>query len=150
MTTIKNHGPKLSESDISNFEMRIGMALPGQYRRFLMDFNGGTPTPNTVDIEGLPGASTDVQVFFGIDRSVQSSCLEWNLATLFERLEEGLLPIACDSGGSVFCLSLRGCDRGEVLYCDLQSVFADFDAHPELYPVAPVFEAFLDRLRPFS
>ena len=150
MVNIKNHGPKLSETDISDFETRIGVPLPEPYRRFLMDFNGGTPVPNTVDIEGLPETPTDVQIFFGIGRSVQSSCLEWNLTMLAERLKEDLLPIACDSGGSVFCLCLRGRDPGKVLYCDLQSAFADLDAHLKLYSVAPVFEAFLDKLRPFS
>ena len=150
MTTIEDPGPRLSESDISNLEIRIGMVLPEQYRWFLLDFNGGTPTPDTVDIEGLPGASADVQVFFGIGRSVESNCIEWNLATLAERLTEGLLPIAIDSGGSVFCLSLRRHDYGTVLYCDLQSVFADFESDPELYYVAPDFEAFLKKLRPFS
>ena len=130
--------------------MRLGVTLPDQYRRFLLDFNGGTPTPDTVDIKDLPGASADVQIFFGIGRSVESSDLEWNLATLAERLEEGLLPIASDSGGSVFCLSLQGRGRGAVLYCDLQSVFANFGANPKLYPVASEFEAFLKNLRPFS
>jgi hypothetical protein len=149
MITMENPGPRLSESDISNLEMRLGMALPEQYRRFLLDFNGGTPTPDTVDIEGLPGASADVQVFFGIGRPVESSGLEWNMATLAERLKEGLLPIASDSGGSVFCLSLQGRNRGAVLYCDLQSVFVDFESDPKLYPVASDFEAFLKRLRPF-
>jgi hypothetical protein len=150
MITIVNQGPDLSESEISNFEKDLGMALPEQYRQFLGEFNGGIPTPDIVDVDGLPGTSTDVQVFFGIRRSVESSCLDWNLASLAERLDPGLLPIACDSGGSVFCLSLRESDYGAVLYCDLQSVFADFDADPDLYPVASGFEEFLNRIRPFS
>jgi SMI1-KNR4 cell-wall len=149
MTTIENPGPRLSESDISNLEMRLGVELPRQYRRFLMDFNGGCPTPDTVDVGGLPGSATDVQVFFGIDRSDKSNDVEWNLTTLAERLEQGLLPIASDSCGSVFCLSLRRHDRGAVLYCDLQSVFADFDSAPKFYHVASDFEAFLKGLRSF-
>jgi hypothetical protein len=40
--------------------MRIGMILPEQYRQFLLEFNGGTPTPDTVNVEGLPGGSADV------------------------------------------------------------------------------------------
>jgi hypothetical protein len=150
MTTIENHGPRLSELDVSKLEMQLGMSLPEQYRRFLLNFNGGIPTPDIVTVEGLSGASADVQVFFGIGRSVESSCLEWNLTTLAKRIEKGLLPIATDSGGSVFCLCLRGRERGAVLYCDLQSVFADFKSDPKLYPVASNFDAFLDNLRPFS
>jgi hypothetical protein len=112
MITIDSQGPKLAESEICDFERDLGMALPEQYRQFLREFNGGTPTPDIVDIEGLPGTSTDVQVFFGIRRSVESSCLDWNLATLAERLDPGLLPIASDSGESVFGLCLRVSDYG--------------------------------------
>ena len=101
MTTIENPGPRLSDADISKFEQRIGAVLPEQYRRFLLEFDGGIPTPDTIDVEGLPGASTDVQVFFGIGSSIESSDLNRNLTTLAERLEDELLPIATDSGGNV-------------------------------------------------
>ncbi|WP_437494839.1 SMI1/KNR4 family protein [Sorangium sp. So ce1014] len=118
----------MTDADISKFEQRIGAILPEQYRRFLLEFNGGIPTPGTVDVEGLPGASTDVQVFFGIGSSIESSDLNWNLTTLAERLEDELLPIAIDSGGNVFCLVLQGDDRGAVVCCDLQPVFGDLEA----------------------
>ncbi|XXT19203.1 SMI1/KNR4 family protein [Sorangium sp. So ce429] len=150
MTIIKNHGPSISDADISKLEQRLGAVLPEQYRQFLLEFNGGSPTPDTVDVEGLLGTSTDVQIFFGIGRSVESSDLDWNLTTLAERLEEGLLPIAADSGGNVFCLALRGRRRGNILYCDLQSVFGDLEATPELFPVASNFDAFLTKIRRFS
>jgi hypothetical protein len=146
MVTIEDHGPKLSESDVSELERRIGAVLPKQYRRFLLRFNGGVPTPDTVDVEGLEGTPTDVQEFFGIGLVPESSCIEWWLTTLVERLEEGLLPIAGDSGGSVYCLSLREHDRGAVLFCDLQSVAFDYEHDPEFYPVAPDFDTFLSKL----
>jgi hypothetical protein len=149
MVTIENPGPRILEADIRDFERRIGEPLPEEYRRFLLEFNGGAPSPDTIDIEGLPGSSVDVQVFFGIGRAVTSSGIEWNMATLAARLKEGLLPIACDSGGSVFCLSLKGCKRGTVFYCDLESAFADFDSEPSLYPVASSFDEFLKKLRAF-
>jgi hypothetical protein len=97
----------------------------------------------------LQGSPTDVQVFYGINRAIESSCIEWNLTTLVERLEEGLIPIAGDSLGSDFCLSVREHDRGAVLFCDLQSVAFDYEHDPELYPVAPDFDAFLNKLYEF-
>ena len=148
MMSIESHGPKLSEADVSELETRLDSALPEQYRKFLLEFNGGAPTPDIVKVEGLPGGAADVQVLFGIRREVKSSCLEWNIEALAERLEKSLLPIASDSGGSVFCLSLREGDRGAVLYCDLQSVFGNLEARPALYPVSSDFEAFLNGLQP--
>ncbi len=150
MTTIESPGPKLSVSDIGDFEKRIGATMPEVYRQFLLGFNGGLPSPDVADVIGLTGGAADVQVFFGINRTIESSCLEWNLTTLSQRLPKGLLPIATDSGGSVFCLSLRKEDFGTVSYCDLQSVFADYDAIPRFYPVADDFETFLQKLRPFE
>ncbi|MGK3998678.1 SMI1/KNR4 family protein [Sorangium sp. So ce1024] len=149
MATIENHGPRISDNDIANFEERLGAVLPEDYRRFLLEFNGGSPTPDTVNIEGLPGAYADVQTFFGIGRTIESSNLDWNLATLTERLEAGMLPIAVDSGGNVFCLAIQGHRRGSVLYCDLESVFGNLAATPQLFEVAPNFDAFISQLRTF-
>jgi hypothetical protein len=151
MVAIKDPGPKLSEYDISALEKRIGATLPEGYRRFLLEFNGGIPTPymQVVDVEGLEGGSTDVQVFYGIDDASPSGSIEWHLNTLVERLPEGLVPIAGDSGGSDFCLSVREHDRGAVVFCDLQSVAFDYEHDPEFYPVAPDFDTFLNKMYQF-
>ena len=150
MMTVEDRGPEVSETQLASLEANLGSPLPAEYREFLIASNGGVPTPDTIDIPGFPESPTDVQVLFGVGRSVESSRLEWNLRTLAERLDSGLLPIACDSGGNVFCLSLRSSDNGAVLYCDLQAVFADYQSKPQYYPVAPSFESFLRRLRPFK
>ena len=150
MVTMEEQGPKLSDVDISALEARLGVALPLSYRQFLLVFNGGVPTPDNVDVEGLEGGAADVQVFFGVGRAIEATCIEWNTATLTERLDSWLVPIASDSGGSVFCLSVRREDHGSVLYCDLTSVFGDLGIRPPLYFVARDFEAFVAKLRPFT
>lgn len=151
MTTINNRGPRLSEADILRLETQLKSPLPTEYKDFLLATNGGRPTLDTIDIPKFQASPTDVQVFFGLDRSVVSSCIEWNMTTLVERFDPSeLLPIACDSCGSVFCLSLRPGDFGAVLYCDLQSVFADYESSPDFYVVAPSFASFLEKLRPFA
>ena len=38
---LSNCGPPVNESDVVAFEHRIGVALPADYRRFLMEVNGG-------------------------------------------------------------------------------------------------------------
>ena len=149
--TITDTGPNLSDSDVLELEARLRFTLPDAYRSFLLEFNGGISVPDTIHIDGLPGSPTDVQVFFGIGRAEETEGIEWNLASLSERLEEQLLPIACDSGGSVFCLSLRPHDYGAVFFADLQEVFADFETRrPRMYWIAPDFGGFLQMLRPFD
>lgn len=148
MVDLDNQGKKLMEQDVVMLEGQLPSGLPDAYRQFLLDHNGGTPQPDCVDVPGF--GETDVQVFYGIDRDVETSSLRWNLDTLKERLDRSLVPIACDSGGNVFCLSLRPDDKGAVIYCDLDSVFGDYGKAPPLYPVAADFDEFLNRLRPVS
>ncbi|GAG21202.1 unnamed protein product, partial [marine sediment metagenome] len=88
-------------------------------------------------------------VLFGFGRPIESSTLDWNLTILSERLQTlpvRLLPIASDSGGSIFCLALSDSLAGAIVFCDLQSVFADFVNRPGLYMVSPSFNAFLSSL----
>lgn len=157
MTQIRENGPRISEDDLCDFEASLGKTLTSDYRNFLLRCNGGRPTPNIVGISdicvnitsslpayGIPGP-TDVQFFFGIARPIYTSSLEWNLSSLSQRRIQlpCLLPIACDSGGNLFCLILEGNERGNIVYCDLQSVFGRHDQVPALYFVATDFDTFL-------
>jgi len=149
MITIEDAGPPLTEERIASFERDLEVRLPDQYRKFLLRTNGGMPSPDTVDIGGFSQSPTDVQVFYRIGGSVKSSELNWNRSTLTERLPDDLLPIACDSGGSAFCISLRREGWGAVLYCDLESVAFNYGVKPKFYPVAPDFDSFLAKIRPY-
>ena len=42
--TLTEVGPPLSEDALQQFETRFGLALPGDYRAFLRQFNGGVPS----------------------------------------------------------------------------------------------------------
>lgn len=147
MIPVDNPGPPITERDLARLETFIGIPLTASYRRFLLANNGGTPVSVCVDVPGF--GATDVQVFFGIRRAIESSCIEWNIDTLKERLDAWLVPIACDSGGNVFCLSLRAGEEGAVIYCDLESVYGDYGKAPPMYPVAADFDEFLGSLRPY-
>src|SRR5882762_5438868 len=105
---IEDVGPKIETRDITALEAELGAVLPDSYREFLLLYNGGVPTPGTVDVSGLRGTPTDVQEFFGIATSLESSDLSWNLSLLSERcVGFRALPIACDSGGNLFCLKIE-------------------------------------------
>ena len=62
---IENCGPKIEFRDIAALELELSAGLPESYRESLLRYNGGTPTPDTVDVPGAPGTPTDVQVLFG-------------------------------------------------------------------------------------
>jgi len=146
MFLVENPGPPLTERDVAKLEATLGFRLAAPYRQFLLDNNGGTPVPDRVDVPGF--GETDVQVFFGIGRAVEASCISWNLGTLRVRLSNRLVPIACDSGGNVFCLSAGEADEAAILYLDLESVYGNLDAKTPTYVVAPAFQSFIASLRP--
>jgi len=141
---INNRGPRISPADIAALEAKLNAKLPSTYREFLSLYNGGDPTPDIVDVPDAPGMPTDVQVFFGVGRSIESSDLSWNLAMISERCHTNrVLPIACDSGGNLFCLAVEHGLATAVVYCDLDGTDCAF------YPVAPSFDAFVAKLRVF-
>jgi len=145
MITISDQGTKIKEGHITKVEGAIDGVLPPTYKNFLLATNGGIPTPDTVDIHGAPGSPTDIQVFFGIGREVQSSDLIWNIKLISNRFPGmRLLPIACDSGGNVFCLDIFKEFSGGVVYFDLSA------SNPSPYEVAPSFEVFLEKIRVWS
>jgi SMI1 / KNR4 family (SUKH-1) len=38
---LSNSGPPVTEADVAAFERRVGITLPADYRRFLLEVNGG-------------------------------------------------------------------------------------------------------------
>lgn len=150
MNGIEEMGRPLLEAEIIALESCVGCRLPESYRKFLLKHNGGRPIPymQVVDIEHLPGGETDVNIFFGIDRHIVSDTIDWNFRTFEGRIPSHLLPIAIDSGGNLFCISLLKRDFGSVVYCDFDPGFG-FHASDSViyYRVAPDFDSFLERIR---
>lgn len=140
---IDNPGPTLTLSEIGDFEKAAGGRLPEEYREFLLRFNGGAPDPNSVDVAGLPGSPTDVQVFFGIGRKVEASNVAWHIGLLAERFPAPTaIAVACDSGGSLFLLDLGEKSYGEIALIDVYS--------GDLYPVSKSFGEFVSSIRPLE
>lgn len=142
---IADAGPEIKPEDVEILEAELKARLTPDYRDFLLRYNGGIPTPDTIEISGAPEMPTDVQVFFGIGRGVESSNLLWNLAFIRERCPgRHVLPIACDSGGNIFCLEIANGYAQQVVYADISISEVYF------YEVAPTFEKFTDQLKPFE
>jgi hypothetical protein len=149
MIEIKSPGPKISPTDIDKIEGAFRRPFTEQYRIFLLDNNGGIPKPNIIDIRGLPGSPTDVQVFFGIGRSAETSNIEWSVKNIgAEPCYSDLVPIARDGGGERFYLSVRPDTYGYVFYCDATGLYArDDQSLPKFYTVSFTFDEFLKSIR---
>lgn len=123
---------------LADFERRLGVSVPEQYREFLLASNGGKPEPHHCKIGS--GDTSDVRSLRGLhNRSIDS------LDSVWEQYQERVPPlpvhlvaIADDSGGNEWCIGLTGSDRGRIFFWDHES--------GEVIEVAESFQAFLDGL----
>lgn len=146
---IADTGPRLTPEMLASAEARLGFRLPDAYVAFLRENNGGRPTPHIMPTPEFPSSSeTDVDVFFAIDARIASSDLVWNYELWLRDSPPNLLPIASDSGGSTFCLSIAGDDAGRIYYWDwYRKPHSVRTRYPWIYPAADSLEQFLNSFR---
>lgn len=123
MATIKitNSYGALDEQRLLTLEKKIGTSLPNDYREFLIQFNGGEPSPQGFwIIENYDGFC--VHEFFGLNDGPEWLSLD-RINNSELGLPESLLPIADDGLGDYVCLKITGDDFGAIF-------FVDHDQHP--------------------
>jgi cell wall assembly regulator SMI1 len=144
---IADQGPKLTEDEIFLFEKKIGMIFPEDYRQFMLLNNGGIPCQDVIDIKEFPGKTTDVQVFFRIGGSIESSELLWNISLIKEvYLNKKLIPIAGDSSGAIFCIDISDKNNADVVFYDWGFLQKN-QVYREIYHVANSFYEFIMKMR---
>lgn len=104
MAKIKLIHDKLSLKDLKAFEREHNLKIPGLYREFLLNYNGGYVVPNVFYISTKEGESA-LNVFYGIGNMYNN--LEKKFDFFDEILEIGFIPIASDSGGNQICLGIN-------------------------------------------
>jgi hypothetical protein len=148
-------GPRVTDAQIRAFETSFGHPMPDDYRRFLLDVNGGRPDrANREFDQGV------VNRLFSLDDTDEESR---DLATRANRSRPmlpslDLLFIGHDDGGNRLLLALSGEHRGEVWYMVTGDDARPDDANPrvlwhdrrDLRKVADSFEQFMRSLRPLS
>jgi hypothetical protein len=136
----RSAGPA-SDEDIQRLERHIGRPLPDAYRAYLRQQDGGR-------LETNHEAANEV---FGVGPDTPEWADMWRFLDLYkDRVPAWLLPVAADSFGNLFALSLRDSDRGSVWFWDHERE-ADEDEPPaedNIERRAPDWRAFLDSLRP--
>ncbi len=130
-----------SEESIQRLERQIGRPLPSGYRDFLRQHDGGPLDLNDKAANEVFGLGDDVPDFASM----------WQkLETYRERVPDWLLPVANDSFGNLFTVSLRPQDEGSVWFWDHEKE-ADEDEPPtedNIRQVAPDWPTFLNSLQP--
>lgn len=138
-------GP-LNQEALTAFEEKHSFRSPEDYRRFLLDHNGGKPDPKTVDfVQDGAANSSDVQYIYGIHDGEYWASLEWHLDTYNGRIVDKGLPVAGDSGGNQYVLIVRGKTTGQVYFWD-HELETDPPGYDNMSYVAASFTEFCEKL----
>lgn len=66
MITFKRVKESITESDLVEFESMIGLTLPEDYKKHMLKYNGGKPTPSLGVYFGTPNNSIELSRFHSI------------------------------------------------------------------------------------
>lgn len=102
---------KIDLNDIVEFESRNNIILPKDYKDFLFDHNGGIPSPN---IE--PNAKSDVRFIYGMVKEPYYASIFQAIDTFKNRIPSWYIPIANDSGGNLYLMSLFKDNHGLIAF----------------------------------
>src|SRR6185503_770585 len=130
---------KVADTQLAQFERHNALTMPESYRQFLLEHNGGRPRDGEFPIPGW--GVTVVDFFFGIGTGNVYD-LQKHLDDLADSASSELIPIACDPGGKMIFLAVRGPHEGSVYFWDYEAT----ESKPLL--VAEEFGAFLNSLAP--
>lgn len=144
--------PAATEEVLKALETKYACQLPDDYRKFLLANNGGFPTPDCVTFtEAGKETATDVYCFLAVGEKRAWASLDWHLENFAARLPAKALPIARDSCGNLWLLSVAGSNSGSVYFWD-HGTFANVDeTNWSSWPrVATSFQEFTTKLKKFD
>lgn len=145
MIEILEKGISINLNDLNLAEIRMDIVIPEPYRSFLLKYNGGRPEPNGIDIPGFLGGEAIIAWFAAISDSEESNTIDSNIAILREGYpHKQAIPIAFESGGSIFCIDVEGGKGFPVVCFEWGGAWEDEPYEPLF--VARNFDAFLDMI----
>jgi SMI1 / KNR4 family (SUKH-1) len=149
---MERRGPVIDDTDVSRFEQEIGHRLPDDYRRFLLEVNGGRPADSCREASfGI------MNWFFSLADPNDERSLEGANGGIPEPPSRDLLYIGYDGSGTDVYVVLSGERRGQVWIQDTEDP-RPVGSNPrvlwhdrrDMDKVADSFEEFLRTLKPLS
>jgi hypothetical protein len=148
-----DHVPALTEDTLLAVEKTYGLQLAGDYRKFLLENNGGFPSPNCVTFTTDAGRKTasDVFCYFAVGDHRPWASMEWHFDTFSDRLPKNTVPIARDSCGNLWLLEVGGENHDSIFFWDHGSYDTFDETDLGNWPrIATSFQEFRDKLTAFN
>lgn len=134
---------KIDIERLLDFEKFNNVELPEDYRNFLLTYNGGVLRSNTIPLEFT---NTDVLVLFGMFDLPQYGSFFNKVDVFCERIPSWYIPIASDSGGNLFIMSLWEGNKGVVAFWRHEEESPEGEADQYFDNLTKVGESFMDFL----
>lgn len=110
-------GRNITPNEISEFESKLGIALPNDYKDVIKNYDGGTPNLPAIDFGGMIE-----KVFTGLIPLMRPN--EYNdpiteiIARYKGRFPEGVIPFGDDPFGNMYCFDYRKNTLPIIVYWD--------------------------------
>jgi hypothetical protein len=145
--SIESWAEPVRPEDISTLEARLNVALPSDYREFLLRQNGGRVLRGGVFRALSDGEKVSrVNVLLSVS-DIDYKSIEHTTGELDGRIPVGAVAIAYDGGGNPLLMSCCAADFGRIYFADLEFLSAhEPSSTDELRPVAKDFTSLLQLL----
>lgn len=129
-----------NEEDVELIERLLNSKLPSDYRRFLLEINGGRPSPNR--FENDLGIGSVVHFFFTADPASEFYQITQMINDYRGRIPRKLLPVASDPFGNLLLLDTGARSAGAVYFWDHEG--ENMEGDPWWKNIALVATSFTD------
>ncbi len=149
MTTFTKSFPLVAENEIDQAATRLGIKLPADYRSFLLNQNGGKPSPNEFQMQiSSPNNKGILTRLFGICKDDRYD-LESVAKRYQGRVPKYLLAIGQDPGGNLICLAVSGVNANKIFFWEHEEEAEEGEPPTEknLTLIANNFASFVAQLR---
>ncbi|WP_058487072.1 SMI1/KNR4 family protein [Defluviitalea phaphyphila] len=131
---------------IDEFEQYVGFSLPNDYKRFLLEYNGGKPKERyyTFFVQEL-NENIPFDVLYGLNTAIKQVDLKMWYDEYKEDLLENCIIIGSDSGTGLIILINEDEDEG-IYYWDHSWYFEQSNEENNVYKISDSFQEFFNDL----
>lgn len=146
MVTIIHPKKPATLEDISDFERDIKCVLPSDYKKFLMEYNGGQPHPDSFRYFSDRNDASSVDRFLSLGKEKNSNLLKY-YNNYKGRIPFSFIPIAHDAGGNLVIMELKA-NENKIYFWDheLEADEGDAPDISNVYLINQSFSDFIDNL----
>ena len=151
---MERRGPSVNDGAIVAFETALGHALPDDYRRFILEVNGGRPS----DATSTPPDLSPINSLCSLDDPDETHQLLSAPRYGGPLPSRDLIAIGYEDGGNEILLCVAGEHKGEIWYLRSGEARRPDDANPrvswfqrrDMRKIADSFEQYVQSLGPLK